>query len=192
LGRGGNYEIEVWYQNECGDTRAVSATLYITVYGQVIGTIPVTPRFNERFVTSFSIDGARNVSLGLGGITGGSETIDYSGRLPSAIPLTPGQVVRGTISMENKFDVYTFNGTAGQVVTIDMLKTQGNLDTNLFLVSPSLLEAARNDDAVAGVTDSRINAFTLPETGQYIILATHYGTVYGATTGTYELRLTQN
>lgn len=194
LGRGGNYEIEVWYQNECGDTRAVSATLYISVFGQIIGTLPVTPRLNERYVTSFTIDGNRNVSLGLGGITGGSETIDFSGRLASAIPLTPGQVVRGTISMENKFDVYTFSGTAGQVVTIDMIKTtaQSSLDTNLFLISPSQLEVARNDDAGSGVTDSRINAFTLPEDGQYVILATHYGTVYGATTGTYQLTLTQN
>lgn len=192
LGRGGNYEIEVWYQNECGDTRPVNATLYVSVYGQTIGTIPITPRPNERFVTSFSIDANNQASLGLGGILGGSETIDYSGRIATAIPLTPGQVVRGTISMENKFDVYTFEGTAGQVVTIDMLKTQGTLDTNLFLISPSNLEAARNDDAVAGVTDSRINAFTLPESGQYIIIATHYGTVYGATTGTYQLTLTQN
>ncbi len=192
LGRGGNYEIEVWYQNECADTRAVSATLYITVYGQIIGTIPVTPRLNERFVTSFSIDGNRNVALGLGGILGGSETIDFSQRLASAIPLTPGQTVRGTLSMESKFDVYTFEGTAGQVITLNMIKTQGTLDTNLFLISPSQLEAARNDDAATGVTDSAISRFALPETGTYTILATHYGTVYGATTGSYQLTLTQN
>jgi len=192
LGRGGNYEIEVWYQNECGDTRAVSATLYITIYGQIIGTIPVTPRLNERFVTSFSIDGGRNTSLGLGGILGGSETIDFSQRLTTAVPLTPGQTVRGTISLENKFDVYIFQGTAGQVITLEMLKTQGTLDANLFLISPSQLEAARNDDAATGITDSKINRFALPEDGQYIILATHYGTVYGATTGSYQLTLTQN
>jgi hypothetical protein len=54
-----------------------------------------------------------------------------------------------------------------------------------------LFEIAQNDDASAGVTDSAITRFTLPETGRYIILATHYGTIYGATVGTYSLALTQ-
>lgn len=191
LGRGGNYEIEVWHQNDCSDTRSVNATLYITAYGQTIGIIPISTRLNDRFVTSFVIDGNRNVSLGLGGITGGSETIDFSSRLPSALPISFGQTVNGNITLDNKFDVYTFEGTAGQVISINMIRTQGTLDTKLFLISPSLFEIAQNDDASAGVTDSAITRFTLPETGRYIILATHYGTIYGATVGTYSLALTQ-
>lgn len=193
LARGGNYEIEVWHQSDCADTRAVSATLYITVYGQTVGTIPITTRQNDRFVTSFTIDGNRNVSLGLGGITGGSETIDFSQELAVAPSLSFGQTVNGNITLENKFDVYTFEGTAGQVISINMIRTQGtSLDTKLFLISPSLFEVADNDDAAPGVTtDSAITRFTLPETGRYTILATHYGTIYGVTTGPYSLTLSQ-
>lgn len=192
LGRGGNYEIEIWHQNNCNDTRPVTATLYISVYGQTIGTIPINTILNQRFVTSFTIDGNRNVSLGLGGITGGSETIDFSGRIDSAIPLTFGQTVTGNITLESKFEVYTFEGTAGQVVDISMIRTQGTLDTKLFLISPSLFEVADNDDIVPGEnTNSLIDNFTLPETGRYVVLATHYGTVYGATVGSYQLTVTQ-
>lgn len=192
LGRGGNYEIEVWHQNNCNDTRPVTATLYISVYGQTIGTIPITTILNQRFITSFTIGGNRNVSLGLGGITGGSETIDFAGQIDSAIPLTFGQSVTGNITLEDKFQVYTFEGTAGQVIDISMIATQGTLDPNLFLISPSLFEVANNDDITPGEdTDSFINDFELPETGRYIVIATHYGTIYGATVGSYQLTVTQ-
>jgi hypothetical protein len=40
-------------------------------------------------------------------------------------------------------------------------------------------------------TNSLIADFTLPQDGQYIIIATHYGALYGGTTGTYQLTLTQ-
>lgn len=188
LGRGGSYEVEVWYQNQCSDTRTVNATLYISVAGQQIGTIPVSPNVNGRFVTSFVIEPTGVASLGEGGIIGGSETLDFAGELESAPSLLPNQVVRGTISADNKFDVYTFNGEAGQVVDVRMERTQGSLDTSLFLISPSLFEVAANDDAVIGTTtDSLIDGFTLPESGRYVVLATHFATIYGGTTGTYQL-----
>jgi hypothetical protein len=72
-----------------------------------------------------------------------------------------------------------------------MEATSGSLDTLLFLIGPSGLELAENDDAVVGeTTNSRIEDFVLPETGQYVVLATHFGTIYGGTTGTYALSLT--
>nr|MCU0474789.1 PPC domain-containing protein [Anaerolineae bacterium] len=113
--------------------------------------------------------------------------------LAVAPSLSFGQTVNGNITLENKFDVYTFEGTAGQVISINMIRTQGtSLDTKLFLISPSLFEVADNDDAAPGVTtDSAITRFTLPETGRYTILATHYGTIYGVTTGPYSLTLSQ-
>lgn len=188
LGRGGSYEVEVWYQNQCADTRPVNATLYISVAGQQIGAVPISPSLNNRFVTSFVIDSTGVATLGEGGIIGGSETLNFANEIESAPSLLPNQVVRGTISADNKFDVYTFNGEAGQVVDIRMERTQGSLDTSLFLISPSLFEVAANDDAIIGTTtDSLIDGFTLPETGRYIILATHFATIYGGTTGTYQL-----
>jgi uncharacterized protein YfaP (DUF2135 family) len=191
LGRGGSYEVEVWYQNQCNDTRPVNATVNITVNGQVAGSLPVSLTPGQRFVTSFVIDGAGRASVGLGGVLGGSETLNFASEIDTAPLIAYGQVARASISETNKFDVYVFDGTAGDIVNIAMQASQGSLDTNLFLISPSLFEVAANDDSNPGeVTDSLIDAFTLPETGRYIILATHFGTIYGGTTGTYSLTLT--
>jgi len=47
---------------------------------------------------------------------------------------------------------------------------------------------ASNDDAVLNETmNSLIDNFTLPADGTYIIVATHYGVLYGGTSGTYNL-----
>ncbi|MBK8135282.1 MAG: pre-peptidase C-terminal domain-containing protein [Chloroflexi bacterium] len=191
LGRGGSYEVEVWYQNQCADTRAVNATLYISVAGQQVAALPITPSLNDRYVTSFVIESTGQATLGAGGIVGGSETLNFNAELEGAPVIAPNQIVRGSIDQNNKFDVYVFEGTAGQVVNIRMERTQGALDTSLYLISPSFFEVAANDDAVVGTTtDSLIAEFALPESGRYIVLATHFATIYGGTIGTYQLSMT--
>lgn len=192
LGRGGSYEVEVWYQNQCNDTRPVSATLYITVAGQSLGGIPVVLQFNDRFVTSFEVGANGQATLGDYGVIGGSETLDFGPELAAAPLIVPNQVVRGTINATNDFDVFVFDGEAGQIVDIRLERTTGSLDTSLFLISgTSFFEIARNDDAVIGeTTDSLIDNFALPESGQFIILASRFATIYGGTTGTYQLTLT--
>jgi hypothetical protein len=61
----------------------------------------------------------------------------------------------------------------------------------LYLVGPSGNQLAENDDVIPGVNkNSLIANFTLPETGRYIIIATHFGALYGGTIGTYTLNLT--
>lgn len=190
LMRGGSYEVDVWYQNQCNDTRPVNAVLYISVAGQQLAQIPISPQPNQHFVTSFLVDTTGRVTLGAGGIVGGVEQLNYTTELETAPLLTPNQVARNTIDGNNVFDVYTFQGAAGNVVDIRMTRTTGNLDTSLFLISPSFFELTRNDDASADVRDSLIDNFTLPEDGLYIILATRFATVNGGTTGAYELSMT--
>jgi hypothetical protein len=51
---------------------------------------------------------------------------------------------------------------------------------------------ADNDDFLPGeTTDSLIQNFVLPETGRYVIIGTKFGTIYGATAGSYEISLQQ-
>jgi hypothetical protein len=133
------------------------------------------------------------VTPGEGGITGGSETlVGYQNEIPTAFELLSGAApARGTIAADNKYDVFVFSGEAGQVATIDLQATSGSLDTLLFLISPSGIELQVNDDAAPNeTTDSQIADYVLPQSGQYVVLATHYGTVFGGTTGTYALSLT--
>lgn len=104
--------------------------------------------------------------------------------------LRPNQSVNGALSSSDSrldegeyYDLYTFTGTAGQNVQIDLTSSQ--FDTYLVLVTPSG-ELIEDDDGIAGSTNSRISG-ALPESGQYVVLATSYA---AGRTGNYTLRYT--
>jgi uncharacterized protein YfaP (DUF2135 family) len=192
--RPGSYEVEVWFQSDCGNTIApVRANLYITYNGQeIFSQSNVTPQLNERFLTSFTIGADGTAEAGQSGIIRGVEDLNYLSELESAIPIESDAPVNGSITPENKFDLYTFTAAAGDVVSVGMNNTSGTLDTVLYLIGPSGSLVGENDDAVAGEnTNSQIANLTLPEGGQYIIIATHFGGLYGGTTGTYQLTYSQ-
>lgn len=185
----GSYEIEVWYQSECGDTRPVSFELFVVVGGELIISEITNIRFNERYVTSFtaSLDGTAVASLG--GIIGGSETLPYQAELESAILMQSGNSFTASITPDNKFDVYAFDGLVGDVVTITLNASSPTLDPLLFLIDPNGIEIARNDDANADTRNSLISRVTLAANGRYYILATHFGAIYGGTVGPYNIAL---
>jgi len=186
--RPGTYEIDVWFQNDCEDTTPITPTLTVSIGGQVIIADTFTPLVRDHYITTFTIGVDGRVTRGPGGIAGGSETIDYIAALPDALALTAGVPTQGTITDDNRFDVYTFDGTANETVSFRMDATAGTLDTLLFVVGPTGIELASNDDAVVNeTTNSAINELVLPQTGQYIVIATHYGTIYGGTNGAYTL-----
>ncbi len=194
--RAGAYEIDVWFQNECEDTTPLGFTLYVTVNNQPLLTESVTTSQpflpGEHFITSFTIGTDGVVTVGEGGITG-LGSLDWESEAATAFPMLPGDVVNGSITPTNTFDLYSFEGLAGDVVTVTMNAAPAtNLDTKLYLIGPNGALVAENDDAVVGEnTDSLISNFSLPEGGQYIIIATHYGDQYGVTTGAYTLSLEQ-
>ena len=188
--RPGTYEIDVWYQNACGDTTPISPTLTVAIAGEIIFQETFNPTPQDHYITTFTINPDGNVTTGPGGIPLGSNDIDYTAQLASAAALTPNIPVTGTISDDNRFDVYTFEGTSGNTVSLRMEATAGNLDTLVFLLGPTGIELASNDDITPGEnTNSLISEFTLPQDGQYVVLATHYGTIFGGTNGVYSLTL---
>lgn len=194
--RPGNYEIEVWYQNDCNDTRPVTFTLTVLVRGQVVTVERQTPQRNQRYVLSFTINPDNTVIPRLGGYAvNDAQALDVANRTPSPIALN--QPVLGTITNDNVFDVYSFQGTAGQRVTISMAATSPTLDTKLILLAPSGIQVAENDDAgAASITgrrsDALINGYTLTESGEYKIVATRYATLFGGTIGGYSLTVQGN
>jgi uncharacterized protein YfaP (DUF2135 family) len=194
--RPGNYEIEVWYQNDCNDTRPAQFTLTVLVRGQVVTVERQTPQRNQRYVLSFTINPDNTVIPRLGGYAANdAQALDVANRTPSPIALN--QPVLGTITNDNVFDVYSFQGTAGQRVTISMAATSPTLDTKLILFAPSGVQVAENDDAgAASITgrrsDALINGYTLTESGEYKIVATRYATLFGGTIGGYSLTVQGN
>ena len=190
--RPGSYEVEVWFQSECNDPTPVSANLYITYNGREIFTDTVQPLTNERYLTSFTIQADGTVIPSEAGIITGVDSLNYQSEIENAVPIEVGTPRNGSITFDNKFDLFVFTAEAGDVVTITMNNTSGTLDPSLYLMGPGGSQVASNDDAVPGENRNSIIAdLTLPASGQYIIIATHFGALYGGTTGTYSLTLTQ-
>jgi hypothetical protein len=194
----GAYEVEVQYRNNCNDTRPVNFTLYVLANGQLVTTQSGEVRQDERYVTSYTIGVNGDVTGGDGGIFGTTKRPDvtplnYATEVENAQIMTTGQSLLGSIRLDHRFDVYVFDGKAGQVATIGMNAQNGTLDTVLFLLNPGGVQIAQNDDAVgADTTDSLISGFTLSEDGRYIIIATHFGGPFGVTAGDYNLTLRLN
>jgi hypothetical protein len=185
----GSYEVDVWYQSECNDTRPVTFTLFQVVNGEVeTRTVPI--RFREHYVTSFEIAPDGSVQFYPGGILGGSETIPFQTEeaQASTVTIRPNENLVGNISNQNKFDLFTFQGSVNDVVSIRMNATSRTLDPLLFLISPNGIEIASNDD-FGDTIDSVISNITLTQDGTYTIIATHYGGIYGGTSGPYNLSL---
>ncbi|HEV2800668.1 MAG TPA: pre-peptidase C-terminal domain-containing protein [Pyrinomonadaceae bacterium] len=98
-------------------------------------------------------------------------------------PINFGQTVNGTLANGDCLnpvegdgslvDEYTFNGTAGQQVTINMSSL--NFDTVLYLLNPSGTTVAFNDDIDPNIPNrnSRI-VFTLQQSGVHSILANSF------------------
>ena len=122
----------------------------------------------------------------------------------SRTSIDPGQNLNGTLDTSDCIssdrgqtsaytDYYSFYGTAGDIVTVEMTGT-GFSDTYLYLYGPSMGSADVNypydltayDDDGAGNLNSKINAVTLNDSGVYTIAATSYG---NSITGAYTVSL---
>jgi S1-C subfamily serine protease len=98
----------------------------------------------------------------------------FGGKSPDKITLN-GPTVSGTLTNQSRvmsadnsfFDVYSFEGKAGQQVTIEM-KSQ-EIDSFLILVGPNQRKIAQDDNG-AGNKNARIT-IRLPVNGTYIVLA---------------------
>jgi hypothetical protein len=120
--------------------------------------------------------------LGAGGGAGGD------GAVPLAI--LPGETRVGeldggdpTFSDGSHYDVWTFQGVAGQEVTVEMTSSEVDAYLLLYHGSPESGEYVAEDDDGADGTDSRITA-VLPTSGTYSIVANSYG---GGEMGSYSL-----
>jgi hypothetical protein len=90
----------------------------------------------------------------------------------------------GRLETEEFRDIYVFNGTAGENITIEL--SSEAFDTYVGLVLPSG-EAIENDDFEGSTNRSRVD-LTLREDGRYRIVATSYA---AGETGAYRLSLTR-
>lgn len=198
--RPGTYEVDVWFQSDCGDLTVVDFTLTVVVAGQVVMVEHSNPTIASHFVTSFTVNSDGTATAGPAGDTSRGLTLATIEE-ETVLPITPNVPVQGSLTVDNALDVYSFSGSAGQIATITLQASPGsNVDTNVFLLSSTGITLASNDDAPEGsfigtqgrTTDSLINGFTLPSDGEYLIVASRFGTVFGGTTGAYQLSVQFN
>jgi hypothetical protein len=99
-----------------------------------------------------------------------------------------GEVVSGAISSKAYFELWMFTGTRGDRVQI-LMEGDGALDPYLGLFLASTEEVIAEDDDSAGNSNAYLDV-TLPETGNYVIVATRYDFDTGTSSGRYTLSLT--
>lgn len=100
-----------------------------------------------------------------------------------------GDTVTGSISDAEFFDGYCFDADEGDVVTIALVATTGDLDTYLVISDVFGDEIfAENDDVEEGNTNSAV-VFTAPDDGSYLIFVSRYDGEEGTTTGNFALSI---
>ncbi len=108
------------------------------------------------------------------------------------VPIKYGSTVNGVIDSQHFLYYYSFQGSAGDVISIQMSRVPGSrLDSLLYLYTytspPTLL--AGNNDVAPGNPDAAIVKFKLPQSGPYLIAATRVGVAQGQTDGSFILTL---
>jgi thiol-disulfide isomerase/thioredoxin len=100
-------------------------------------------------------------------------------------PLTYGQTVRGTITGESVQQAYTFEGHAGDVISVRM-DARRALEPYVVLLTPEGDYLAESSDFLYE-TYAQVQDVTLPEDGVYTVVATRYMGAIGVSAGNYTL-----
>ncbi|MCZ7538779.1 MAG: hypothetical protein M5U29_02430 [Anaerolineae bacterium] len=107
--------------------------------------------------------------------------------------LAYGAQVLGRITTQAPLAFYFLRAQRGDVITISMQRTSGNLDPSLDLATPDGIVLVSDDDGLAaeGTLDAAITNYTIPRSDIYLIVATRFGREAGTTEGTFVLSVTQ-
>lgn len=187
-GTGGTGSFTVTAPGNC-NWNAVSSQSFVTITSGSNGSGNGTVNFS----VAANNGPQRSASIVVGGQV---FNIMQGGGGPCApTPISIGQTVNGNLTTSDCplddgtfYDVYSFNGTAGQRIAVTM--TSNQFDTFLVLNRPDGSILAFDDDG-AGGTNSRIppgsSFITLPTTGTYTIWANAFDE--SDTTGAYSLTL---
>ncbi len=117
--------------------------------------------------------------------------------LPVATGISYGLSVKGALDDGTPRNVYAFSGLRGEVVTITVQVTGGDLDPMLAVMSNKGDLLARVDDgppfeaagATSGPRDLQIQTLRLPESDRYYVVVGRFGFGLGSTSGDYTVEV---
>lgn len=112
---------------------------------------------------------------------------------PATATLRYGDRVLGRITDERPRVFYFLRAQRGDVLSISMRRTSGNLDPHLDLATADgrILFSNDDDPDAEGTLDAGFTNYTISETGIYLLVATRFGYEGGSTVGSYVLSVTQ-
>jgi hypothetical protein len=127
---------------------------------------------------------------GAEGDTSGRLTITLTGQ-PANLPIRgvikPAQLAQGRLDDATPTERWTFDGKAGQVISITTKATSGDLDTLLTLQTADKTTIASNDDFDG--TNAALPGVILSADGTYTINVSRVGTRGHGSAGNYDLHL---
>lgn len=151
-----------------------------------------------RFSASLRLEGTHTIIVSGHNNTSGmytlSLTLDESGITPDVDRgvIAYGQTVTGEISTDSFNDLWSFRGTRGDIIDVQMAAASGDLDPFVSIIIPQGDVLITSDTGGEG-KNAALYSVTLPETGVYTLVARRAGSDLGAggdTQGAYELKLT--
>jgi len=185
----GSYEVLVYYKQACAQPAAAREfSVAVNLDGRRQDLAKATLNAGEEYVASFILDNADQVKVNPGGANPQLLNLsEISSIINAPVALAGRTQLESRIDRTKPAEVWSFDGQAGNVVSIGMNALDGSLDAQLILVGPDNTVVASNDDATAQTRDSLIGNQALPSTGRYLIVATRYGKTIGGTEGNYRL-----
>lgn len=105
---------------------------------------------------------------------------------PDVIGLVYGEPVSGNLGNALPREMYAFDGLRGEVISVHLDITSGNLDPVLMLLDGSGVPLVLADDS-AGQRGISIDSLRIPRSGRYALVVGRFGYGLGTTAGSYEL-----
>ena len=104
--------------------------------------------------------------------------------------LTFGVPASGRITASNPRTTYFFDGLRGEVISIALDVTGGNLDPILTVLNPKSDVIVSVDD-YQGSRAPGLSALRLPDSGRYRVIVARFGDVLGTTSGSFALEISR-
>ena len=98
-------------------------------------------------------------------------------------------LISGFLNADNPRDVFFVDGLRGEVIRFELNATDGDLDPLLAVFDDVGQLALYRDDS--GGTPGVFHDLTIERTGRYFVVVARFGYSLGATSGSYDLRMTR-
>jgi hypothetical protein len=118
----------------------------------------------------------------------GAESIGRTPDFPELLDIRT--IVTGSISKDVVRRYYQIEAKAGEVLTVEVKRTKGNLDPTVQIMSGDGQRLLASNNTGARGVNARITEYRIPLDGQYLVVVSRFNGDTGITAGDYSLLVT--